>query len=105
MTRYCCCLYHADYPMKFCEAHKYMSFRKYKVLQEENGPIDEEVTQAKLHEGFINTTIMRLLHEVHGLSPHTAQKPSWKKKEERSLQKLLLMNILLKQLTVPLIRK
>ena len=75
MTRYSFCLYHADYPMKFCEGHKYMSFRKYKVLQEENVPIDEEVTQAKLHEGFINTIIMRLLHEVHGFvipySPET----------------------------------
>ena len=39
----------------------------YKVLQEENIPVDEEVTQAKLHEGFINSTIMRILHEVHGL--------------------------------------
>ena len=29
--------------------------------------MDEEVTQAKLHEGFINSTIMRILHEVHGL--------------------------------------
>ena len=74
MTRYCFCLYHADYPMKFCEAHKYMSFRKYKILQEENVPIDEEVTQAKLHEGFINTTIMRLLHEVHGfVTPYSPE--------------------------------
>ena len=74
MTRYCFCLYHADYPMKFCEAHKYLSFRKYKVLQEENGPIDEEVTQAKLHEGFINTTIMRLLHEIHGfVTPYSPE--------------------------------
>ena len=74
MKRYCFCLYHADYPMKFCEAQKYMSFRKYKVLQEENVPIDEEVTQAKLHEGFINTTIMRLLHEVHGfVTPYSPE--------------------------------
>ena len=67
ITMYCFCLYHADYPMKFGEAHKYMNFRLYKVLQEENIPVDEEVTQAKLHEGFINSTIMRILHEVHGL--------------------------------------
>ena len=74
MTRYYFCLYHAAYPMKFCEAHKYMSFRKYKVLQEENVPIDEEVTQAKLHEGFINTTIMRILHEVHGfVTPYSPE--------------------------------
>ena len=67
ITRYCFCLYHAEYPMKFREAHRYMNFRMYKVLQEENIPVDEEVTQAKLHEGFINSTIMRILHEVHGL--------------------------------------
>ena len=67
ITRYCFCLYHADYPMKFGEAHTYMTFRMYKVLQEENIPVDEEVTQAKAHEGFINSTIMRILHEVHGL--------------------------------------
>ena len=67
IKRYCFCLYHAEYPMKFGEAHKYMTFRLYKVLQEENIPVDEEVTQAKLHEGFINSTIMKILHEVHGL--------------------------------------
>ena len=67
ITRYHFCLYHAEYPMKFGEAHKYMTFRMYKVLQEENIPVDEEVTQAKLHEGFIHSTIMRILHEVHGL--------------------------------------
>ena len=67
ITRYCFYLYHAEYPMKFVEAHKYMTFRMYKVLQEENIPVDEEVTQTKLHEGFINSTIMRILHEVHGL--------------------------------------
>ena len=67
ITRYCFCLYHAEYPMTFGEAHKYMNFRMYKVLQEENIPVDEEVTQAKLHEGFINSTIMRILHEVYGL--------------------------------------
>ena len=83
ITRYYFCLYHADYPMKFGEAHKYMSFRKYKVLQEENVPVDEEVTQAKLHEGFINSIIMRILHEVQDLSPHTIQKLSLKKKEEQ----------------------
>ena len=74
MTRYCFCLYHADYPMKFGESHKYMSFRKYKVMQEENVPVDEEVTQAKLHEGFIKSTIMRILHEVHGfVTPYSPE--------------------------------
>ena len=74
ITRYCFCLYHADYPMKFGEPHKYMSFRKYKVMQEENVPVDEEVTQAKLHEGFINSTIMRILHEIHGfVTPYSPE--------------------------------
>ena len=74
ITRYCFCLYHADYPMKFGEPHKYMSFRKYKVMQEENVPVDEEVTQAKLHEGFINSTIMRVLHEVQGfVTPYSPE--------------------------------
>ena len=53
------------------------------VMQEENVPVDEEVTQAKLHEGFINSTIMRILQKYMDLSPHTAQKLSWKKKEEQ----------------------
>ena len=74
ITRYCFCLYHADYPMKFGEPHKYMSFRKYKVMQEENVPVDEEVTQAKLHEGFINSTIMRILDEIHGfVTPYSPE--------------------------------
>ena len=30
-------------------------------------PIGEVVTQAKLHEGFINSSLMTILHEVHGL--------------------------------------
>ena len=67
-------MYHADYPMKFGEPHRYMSFRKYKVMQEENVPVDEEVTQAKLHEGLINSTIMRILHEVHGfVTPYSPE--------------------------------
>ena len=81
ITRYCFCLYHADYPMKFGEAHKYMTFRMYKVLQEEDVPVDEEVTQAKLHEGFINSTIMRILHEIHGFD--TPYSPGTILQEER----------------------
>ena len=57
--------------MKFGEAHKYMSFRMYKVLHEDNLPVGEVMTQAKLHEGFINSSLLRILHEVHGLvTPH-----------------------------------
>ena len=32
ITKYFFCLFHAEYPMKFGEAHKYMTFRMYKVL-------------------------------------------------------------------------
>ena len=67
--------------MKFGEAHKYMNFKMYKVLQEENILVGEEVTQAKLHEGFINSTIMRILHEVHGLV--TPYSPEFILQEER----------------------
>ena len=52
--------------MKFGEAHKYMTFRVYKILHEDNIPVGEVVTQAKLHEGFINSSLIRL-HGVHGL--------------------------------------
>ena len=44
ITRYCLCLFHAEYPMKFGEGHKYMTFRMYKVLHEDNNPVGEVVT-------------------------------------------------------------
>ena len=44
-----------------------MTVRMYKVLHEDNITVGEVVTQAKLHEGFINSSLMRILHEVHGL--------------------------------------
>ena len=74
MTRYCFCNFHADYPMKFGDAHKYLTFRRYKFLHEENLPVGETVTQMKLHESYINTNLMRILHEVHGLvTPYSPQ--------------------------------
>ena len=74
MTRYCFCNFHADYPMKFGDAHKYLTFRKYKLLHEENLPVGETVTQMRLHESYINTNLMRILHEVHGLvTPYSPQ--------------------------------
>ena len=74
ITRYCFCYFHADYPMKFGDAHKYLPFRRYKFLHEENLPVGETVTQMKLHEGYINTNLMRILHEVHGLvTPYSPQ--------------------------------
>ena len=69
-------LYHhmADYPMKFGDVHKYLTFRRYKFLHEENLPVGETITQMKLHEGYINTNLMRILHEVHGLvTPYSPQ--------------------------------
>ena len=74
ITRYCFCYIHADYPMKFGDAHKYLTFRRYKFLHEENLPVGETVTQMKLHEGYINTNLMRILHEVHRLvTPYSPQ--------------------------------
>ena len=74
ITRYCFCYFHADYPMKFGDAHKYLTFKRYKFLHEENLPVGETVTQMKLHEGYINTNLMRILHEVHGLvTPYSPQ--------------------------------
>ena len=74
ITRYCFCYFHADYPMKVGDAHKYMTFRRYKFLHEENLPVGETVTQMKLHEGYINTNLIRILHEVHGLvTPYSPQ--------------------------------
>ena len=56
-------------------------------MQEENVPVDEEVTQAKLHEGFINSTIMRILHEVHGfVTPYSPETILKKKEEQRYMQ-------------------
>ena len=60
--------------MKFVDAHKYLTFRRYKFIHEENIPVGETVTQMKLYEGYINTNLMRILHEVHGLvTPHSPQ--------------------------------
>ena len=81
ITRYCFWLFHAEYPVKFGEAHKYMTFRMYKVQHEDNIPVAEVVTQAKLHEGFINSALMRILHEEHGLV--TPYSPDIIFKEER----------------------
>ena len=74
ITRYCFCYFHADYSMRFGDAHKYLTFRRYKFLHEENLPVGETITQMKLHEGYINTILMRILHEVHGLvTPYSPQ--------------------------------
>ena len=45
VSGHCFCLFHADFPMKFGEAHRYMSFRMYKILHEDNLPVGEVVTQ------------------------------------------------------------
>ena len=67
IARHCFCIYHSDYPMKFGESHKLMSFSKYKILHEDNLPIGEVITQAKLHQGYLNSSIMRIIHEIHRL--------------------------------------
>ena len=73
ITRYCFCYFHGDYPMKFGDAHEYLTFRRYKFLHEENLPVGE-ITQMKMHEGYINTNLMRILHKVHGLvTPYSPQ--------------------------------
>ena len=59
--------YISDYPMKSGESHKFMSFSKYKILHEDNLPIGEVITQARLHQGYPNSSIMRIIHEIHGL--------------------------------------
>ena len=41
IARHCYCLYHTDYPMKFVESHRFMSFSKYKILHEDNLPVGE----------------------------------------------------------------
>ena len=79
ITRYCFCFFHADYPMKFGEAHKYMTFNKYKFLHKDNLPVGEIVSQAELHEGFINSSLMRIKHM--DLLLHIVQISSFKKKE------------------------
>ena len=67
IARHCYCIYHTDYPMKFGESHKFMSFSKYKVLHEDNLPVGEVTTQARLHQGYIDSSIMRVIDEIHGL--------------------------------------
>ena len=59
IARHCYCVYHTDYPMRFGESHRFMSFSKYKVGQ--------VTTQAQLHQGYIDSSIMRIIHEIHGL--------------------------------------
>ena len=67
IARHCYCLYHTDYPMKFVESHRFMSFSKYKILHEDNLPVGEVTTQTKLRQGYIDAYIMRIIHEIHGL--------------------------------------
>ena len=67
MARYCWCMYHSEFPMKFGDSHKFLSFHQYKLLHEEYHPQGEPLTQAKLHQGYVDSTIMRVLHDIHGL--------------------------------------
>ena len=67
IARQCYCIYHTGYPMKYGESHRFMSFSKYKVLHEDNLPVGKVTTQARLHQGYIDSSIMRIIHEIHGL--------------------------------------
>ena len=67
MARYCWCMYHSEFPMKFGDTHKFLSFYKYKLLHEECHPQSDPLTQAKLHQGYVDSTMMRVLHDIHGL--------------------------------------
>ena len=67
MARYCWCMYHTEFPMKFGDTHKFLSFYKYKLLHEECHPQSDPLTQAKLHQGYVDSTMMRVLHDIHGL--------------------------------------
>ena len=67
MARYCWCIYHSEFPMKFGDTHKFLSFYKYKLLHEECHPQSDPLTQAKLHQGYVDSTMMRVLHDIHGL--------------------------------------
>ena len=81
MNRYCFCNFHADYPMKFGEAHKYLTFRRYKFLHEGNLPVGETVSQMKFHEGYINTNLMRISMRFMDWLLHMAHRLSSKKRE------------------------
>ena len=67
MARYCWCMYHSEFPMKFGDTHKFLSFHQYKLLHEEYHPQSDPLTQAKLHQGYVDSTMMRVLHDIHGL--------------------------------------
>ena len=67
MARYCWCMYHSEFPMKFGDTHKFLSFYKYKLLHEECHPQSDPLTKAKLHQGYVDSTMMRVLHDIHGL--------------------------------------
>ena len=67
MARYSWCMFHSEFPMKFGDSHKVLPFHQYKLLHEEYLPQNDTLTQAKLHQGYVDSTIMRVLHDIHGL--------------------------------------
>ena len=40
---------------------------KVQILHEDNLPVGEVTTQARLHQGYIDSSIMRIIHEIHRL--------------------------------------
>ena len=45
MARYCWCMYHSEFPMKFGDTHKFLSFHQYKLLHEEYHPQSDPLTR------------------------------------------------------------
>ena len=64
MTRYCFCNFHADYPMKFGDAHKYLTFRRYKFLHEENLPVGETVRIVSSRRILMSRTLGGLMATI-----------------------------------------
>ena len=67
MARYCWCMYHSEFSMKFGDSHKFLSFHQYNLLHVEYHPQSDPLTQVKLHQAYVDSTIMRVLHDIHGL--------------------------------------
>ena len=54
--------------MKFGDGFpKFLTFRDYNTIHEEMLPPEVSVTQSKLHQRYIESTIMRILLEIHGM--------------------------------------
>ena len=84
ITRYCFFPFHAEYPMKFGEGHKYMTFRMYKVLHEDNIPVGEVVPRQSCMKGLSIPPLREYCMKYMDLLLHIVQISSSKKKEWQS---------------------